>query len=133
MQKGEYQTLTSCGIIFFDVNHLKEVNDTRGHDVGDVLLRIVADSIRSIIGRRIHGYRYGGDEFLVVVCDGQEPELEKLIKLWRTRMEALAKDREVNATAAVGTAWSEAPFILSDLIHQADKAMYADKQSNKKD
>lgn len=133
MQNGEYQTLTSCGVIFFDVNHLKEVNDTRGHDVGDVLLRIVADSIRSIIGRRIHGYRYGGDEFLVVVCDGQEPELEKLIKLWRTRMEALAKDREVNATAAVGTAWSEAPFLLSDLIHKADKAMYADKQSNKKD
>ncbi|PNV64117.1 GGDEF domain-containing protein [Clostridium sp. chh4-2] len=132
MVNGEYQMLTSCGVIFFDVNHLKEVNDTKGHDVGDVLLCIVADSIRSVMGRRIHGYRYGGDEFLVVVCDGKESELERLIELWRSRMEMLAKDRKVAATAAVGTAWSEAPFSLNDLIHKADKAMYADKHHNKR-
>ena len=132
MRSGEYKILTSCGVLFFDVNHLKIVNDTQGHDKGDVLLRLVADGIHSITGQRIHGYRYGGDEFLVIVCNGSEDELPKLVELWRSRMLLLAKDRNVMATAAVGMAWSEAPFSLDDLLQKADQAMYADKQKSKR-
>lgn len=132
MRKGEYQTLTSCGILFFDVNHLKVVNDTQGHEKGDELLCLVAESIRSITGRRIHGYRYGGDEFLVVVCDGKKSELVRLVELWRARMDMLSEDKEMTASAAVGMAWSDAPVSLDNLIQKADKAMYADKQKNKR-
>lgn len=128
MCKGEYQTLKTCGVLFFDVNHLKTVNDTQGHSAGDSLLRLVADSIRSITNRRVHGYRYGGDEFIVVVCNGEESELLSLIGLCRSRMNLLAADRKMIATAAVGTAWSKAPFVLEALIQKADQAMYADKQ-----
>lgn len=131
MRSGEYKILTSCGVLFFDVNHLKIVNDTQGHDKGDALLRLVADGIHSITGQRIHGYRYGGDEFLVIVCNGSEDELPKLVELWCSRMNLLAKDRKIMATAAVGMAWSEAPFSLDDLIQKADQEMYIDKQKNK--
>lgn len=131
MSNSEYQTLMSCGVLFFDVNHLKMVNDTQGHNAGDSLLKLVADSIHSITNRRIHGYRYGGDEFLVVVCDGEEAELLRLIGLWRSRMDLLAEDREMAATAAVGIAWSQAPFLLNALIQKADQAMYMDKQQSK--
>ena len=131
MCKGEYQTLKTCGVLFFDVNHLKIINDTQGHNAGDSLLRLVADSIRSIMNRRVHGYRYGGDEFIVVVCNGEESELISLIGLWRSRMDLLAKDRKMTATAAVGTAWSHSPLLLDDLIQRADQAMYADKQRSK--
>lgn len=59
---------------------------TRNQD----LLRLAADSSRSITNRRVHGYRYGGDElFIVVVCKGEEAELLSLIVLWRSRMELL--------------------------------------------
>lgn len=131
MCKGEYQTLKTCGVLFFDVNHLKMINDTQGHNAGDSLLRLVADSIRSITSRRVHGYRYGGDEFIVVVCNGEEAELISLIGLWKSRMELLAEDRKMTATAAVGTAWSRSPLSLDDLIQRADQAMYADKQRSK--
>lgn len=127
MKASEYQVLSSCGVLFFDVNHLKTVNDTQGHDRGDTLLRIVADSILSIADDRIHGYRYGGDEFLVVACNGEEDELPKLIERWKGHMDALAEDRKITATAAVGCCWSEAPFTLNDLVHRADQAMYTEK------
>lgn len=129
---AEYRGLSSCGVLFFDVNHLKTVNDTEGHQQGDVLLRLVADGIASIVGERVHGYRYGGDEFLVVACDGEERELDELVERWKARMRELADEHRVTATAAVGCAWSEAPFALSDLIRRADTAMYADKQRVKR-
>ena len=132
MINGEYKMLTSCGVLFYDVNHLKIVNDTQGHNAGDSLLRLVADSISSITNRRIHGYRYGGDEFLVVVCNGEEDELLKLVGLWQSRMNLLTADREMTATAAVGIGWSKAPFSLDELIQKADQEMYADKQRGRK-
>lgn len=91
------------------------------------MLKLVADGIQAITDERIHGYRYGGDEFLVVACDGDEVELEKLIERWWECMGELAKDREVVATASIGSCWSAAPFTLNDLIHCADQAMYAEK------
>ncbi|WP_218958727.1 EAL domain-containing protein [Eggerthella guodeyinii] len=133
MKTDAYRDLGSCGVLFFDVNHLKTVNDSEGHDQGDVLLRLVADGIASITDERVHGYRYGGDEFLVVACDGAERELAELTARWTARMRELADERQVEATAAVGCAWSEAPFTLNDLIRRADRAMYADKQRVKRD
>lgn len=114
-------------MLFFDVNHLKAVNDTQGHGRGDALLKLVSDSIRSITDERVHGYRYGGDEFLVVACNGEEDELPKLVERWKSHMDALAEDRKITATAAVGCCWSEAPFTLNDLVHRADQAMYTEK------
>ncbi|RDB64008.1 GGDEF domain-containing protein [Gordonibacter sp. 28C] len=131
MRMGAYQELQSCGILFFDVNRLKIVNDTQGHTQGDVLLRLVADGIRSLANDRVHGYRYGGDEFLAVVCDGTESELEKLVEQWKADMGELARESGTPVTAAVGTAWGERPFSLSDLIRQADQAMYENKHRNR--
>ena len=109
------------------------MNDTQGHAQGDVLLRVVADGIRSLATDRIHGYRYGGDEFLVVACDGAESELEGLIGQWEASMGELASESGIAVTAAVGTAWSEAPFSLNDLIRQADQEMYANKHRDRND
>lgn len=133
MQTGEYQELSSCGVLFFDVNYLKDVNDTQGHDKGDELLRLVADCIHSLTNDRVHGYRYGGDEFIIAVCDGTQAELSELIEQWDERMRTLAKARGMAATAAVGSAWSAAPFTFDHLIHQADRAMYVDKQRSKQE
>ncbi|MBX9035375.1 sensor domain-containing diguanylate cyclase [Gordonibacter massiliensis] len=133
MRIGAYRKLASCGVLFFDVNRLKIVNDTQGHAQGDVLLRVVADGIRSLATDRIHGYRYGGDEFLVVACDGAESELEGLIGQWEASMGELASESGIAVTAAVGTAWSEAPFSLNDLIRQADQEMYANKHRDRND
>lgn len=128
MRTSVYQGLSSCGVLFFDVNHLKAVNDTQGHGRGDALLKLVSDSIRSITDERVHGYRYGGDEFLVVACDSDEAELAKLVERWEEHLGKLAETHDVVATAAVGSCWSKAPFTLNNLIKRADEAMYAEKR-----
>lgn len=128
MRDDAYLGLASCGVLFFDVNHLKAVNDTQGHEQGDVMLRLVADGIHAISDERVHGYRYGGDEFIVVACDCDEAELAALVARWEEALRALCENRAVVATAAVGSAWSRAPFTLSDLIRRADRAMYDEKQ-----
>lgn len=127
MLATEYQDLTSCGVIFFDVNDLKIVNDTQGHKAGDALLKQAADSIRSITSRQVHGYRYGGDEFIAVVCDTAEEEMDALLTFWRSRLKNLVLASGIPTTIAVGKAWSTTPFSVENLIAAADERMYADK------
>lgn len=131
MLETDYRDLRSCGVLFFDVNYLKRTNDTKGHTFGDELLMLVADSIRSITNRHIHGYRYGGDEFIVIACNVSAQELDKLVKMWNIRLGTLISDRNIQGSAAVGKAWSEAPISVNDLISEADRDMYRNKQKMK--
>lgn len=131
MMDSEYRVLSSCAVLFFDINSLKEVNDTLGHKAGDTLLCQFAESIRSIANHDVHPYRYGGDEFIVVVCNAQESELDMLLEMWRDRLNHLIRRGGIPCSVAVGRAYSSAPFVLSELILEADKAMYENKRKMK--
>lgn len=132
MKETEYRDLTSCGVLYFDLNMLKEVNDTHGHDAGDALLCQFAESIRSISCHDVHAYRYGGDEFIVVVCNSPESRLEQLLEMWRHRLDHLVQLNGTPCSVAVGSAYSRAPLVLDELISRADAAMYANKALTKK-
>lgn len=123
----EYVNLKSCGVLFFDLNYLKKTNDSHGHDVGDILICRAADSIRSITSKRIHAYRIGGDEFVVVVCDCAEGELSMLICLWKARLDQLNATGGIECSVAVGCAWAEGDISVENLIKQADIEMYKHK------
>ena len=67
---GAYKTAKrSCALMMLDLDRFKYVNDTMGHQVGDELLRQVADRLRNIIGNRGEIGRLGGDEFQVILPD----------------------------------------------------------------
>ncbi|MDD4124963.1 MAG: sensor domain-containing diguanylate cyclase [Eubacteriales bacterium] len=127
MITAEYINLKSCGVLFFDLNYLKITNDTFGHDAGDMLLCRTAESIRSITNKRIHAYRMGGDEFVVVVCDCGEGELSMLICLWKARLDQLNASGGIQCSVAVGSAWANENIAVEKLIKQADIEMYKDK------
>ncbi|MDO5379219.1 MAG: GGDEF domain-containing protein [Clostridia bacterium] len=131
MLETEYRELSSCGVLFFDINSLKEVNDTLGHDAGDAMLCQFAESIRSITNHDVHAYRYGGDEFIVIVCNAQPPQLDQLLEMWRDRLNHLIRQSGIPCSAAVGRSFSRAPFVLDDLIRQADEVMYQNKRMMK--
>lgn len=131
MMDTEYRELSSCAVLFFDINFLKEVNDTHGHEAGDALLCQFAESIRSIANHDVHPYRYGGDEFIVIVCNAQESDLDVLLEMWRDRLNHLCRRSGLPCSVAVGRAYSEAPFTLDELILQADEAMYQNKRAMK--
>ena len=125
----EYRSLASCGVLFFDVNNLKPVNDHQGHDAGDALLRLVAESLRSVVNRDVHAFRYGGDEFLVVAPDCTEEHLDTMVIMCLNRMRTLSQEQGIAASVAVGKAWSDAQRDINifNLIRSADREMYKNK------
>ena len=133
MIETEYADLTSCGVLFFDVNNLKPINDCQGHDAGDRLLQLVAESLRSVVNREVHAFRYGGDEFLVVAPNCTAEHMDTLILMCQNRMRTLSLKQGIEASVAVGKAWSDAgrDINIYNLIRIADREMYINKRITK--
>ncbi|MGL4751754.1 MAG: GGDEF domain-containing protein, partial [Aeromonadaceae bacterium] len=114
-----------------DVNGLKEINDTRGHEAGDALLKTVAERLRYCLqGMTGSLYRIGGDEFVILLeGDGVEQTQELMARLQQTQFRpATLAGREYGISFSVGYADShKIPFSL--LYKMADKAMYQQKQA----
>jgi diguanylate cyclase (GGDEF)-like protein len=131
--KNEYPYRKSIAIFNFDVNNLKLMNDRFGHEAGDKLIIKGADSIRRLTGSNVHGYRMGGDEFLMVACDVSEKEADELKKQWENELARLNTLNDgIECVIAVGMSYGEGEYNLSELIERADELMYEDKKAKKK-
>ena len=115
-------------VIYWDVNPLKYVNDTFGHLYGDQLIAKIAGSIRAAVtSEETNAYRYGGDEFLMIIPDGTQEIAEDVIEKWRQVMKPIQKNSEIPVSASVGYAVGKYENIM-ELIEIADQRMYKDKQ-----
>ena len=133
MLEKEYPNMDSIGIFNFDVNDLKVMNDTYGHDAGDKLLIKAANSIRKLSSSKVHGYRMGGDEFLMVACNVTKEEVDILKERWENELARLnTADDGINCVIAAGVVYGEKGYDLHELLKEADELMYADKKSKKK-
>ncbi|MGN0437311.1 MAG: GGDEF domain-containing protein [Lachnospiraceae bacterium] len=129
----EYPNQSSIAIFNFDVNNLKKMNDEFGHEAGDKLIIKAADSIRKVTSNNIHGYRMGGDEFLMVACDVTKDEADTLKKRWEDELERLnTLSDDINCVMALGMTYGEGKYDLSKLLSEADELMYEDKKAKKK-
>ena len=75
----------NVAVIYWDVNQLKFVNDTYGHGQGDSLIARVAGTIRLVAANdndNVRTYRYGGDEFVMIIPDGTKEEALSFIDRW---------------------------------------------------
>lgn len=111
------------GVVNMDLNGLKEVNDSKGHDAGDAMLRHAAEVLTGIFGGN-YVYRTGGDEFVALVNGVSRAEfdgmLEQLIK-------ANANDPEFST--AIGSFWAESEsFDFEAAYRKADCIMYENKR-----
>ncbi len=120
----------TVSIAYIDVNDFKIVNDTEGHHRGDEILRGVGKAIRSVSRIEDSCYRYGGDEFCIILPSCTKEEASEIyIKRLRLELEKHFKD----VTLSIGIV-DTGPNKFDDaeaLIRKADKAMYADKKSHK--
>ncbi len=108
------------GILFADINKLKETNDLYGHDAGDELIKKSANILRSIFENNI--YRIGGDEFVIIEEISSEDEFEnKVVQL----KEVL--DNEKSVFISHGFAFSRTSPELRNSINFAEKNMYSSK------
>lgn len=111
---------TSVGVCFIDINGLKQVNDTKGHDVGDELIVEVANTAASVFKRK-YCYRIGGDEFVIII-----PQIDS--NYFYKQTEKLRAKNKKN-TMAIGAMWQDNANNIIELINSADKLMYNDKAS----
>ncbi len=120
----------SHDVLFIDLDHFKEANDTFGHDVGDQILTQVARRISNVIRAEDVLYRTGGDEF-VVICDGIGMALDEHGRLAARIIERLSApfvcgEHQVRIGATVGIATGTSRT-LPDTVRAADAALYAAK------
>lgn len=116
--------VTSAAFLFVDVDHFKKYNDIKGHLAGDDLLKQLVDIMRDVAGDR-SVYRYGGEEFSILLRDvSREYSLELAESLRKRALQTL------ECTISIGVArLPESASTVSDLVEQADQAMYLAKQT----
>jgi len=123
-------------IIFVDVDGLKPINDTLGHDAGDNLIREMAEAVKMTVNENRIGMRYGGDEF-VMFGKCLEGETEESI-LTELRANMLARNENSNypfsLSASLGISIYEAKEVdkLEKLVELADQKMYEEKRRKRK-
>lgn len=124
-------------VYMLDLNDLKLVNDTLGHEMGDLMIMNFAKLLRQSVPKRHFVGRFGGDEFIVIAENiADKNEAEKLLKkIHNIVLKFNTSDGEVNLGYACGYAFSgdyEARINLMGLLDIADRNMYVDKERVKR-
>jgi diguanylate cyclase (GGDEF)-like protein len=122
-------------VLFVDLDGFKDVNDTYGHSFGDLLLRGVADRLRTSVRKSDVVARFGGDEFVILLFDVESSEqvgmlAEGIVKALSQPFEL--GGRSVKVSASVGIALRrDGESSAEDMVVRADQAMYAAKLAGK--
>jgi diguanylate cyclase (GGDEF)-like protein len=117
-------------VMMLDINDFKMKNDTYGHEEGDRVLKETGKLLSDTFGED-HCYRYGGDEFLVIVPDLTEAEFKDRLESMRQKKSVLMGDSEVSFSAGYVHELLEEPDMLRTLISRADEMMYEEKRRRK--
>ncbi|OCL87870.1 Cyclic di-GMP phosphodiesterase Gmr [Aliarcobacter thereius] len=128
------------GLIFIDLDNFKEVNDTLGHDLGDILLVTVAKKIKSSVREEDTVARIGGDEFIVLldnIGNNSNDARRNIDFIARKIKDSLNSITHIEghknvSTPSIGiTLFNDASITVQDIIKQADTAMYSAKKQGK--
>lgn len=120
-------------VLFLDLDHFKEINDSYGHAVGDQVIQLVTQSIQTVLRATDTVSRHGGDEFLILLTDiatgSQAEQVASKIQQALRNIPRIA-DQIIPISASIGIAISpENGTTETELINQADTAMYIAKQN----
>ena len=122
LRKSDQRVIAPAACIYIDANGLHEINNERGHEAGDQLLRAVAERLREQFPRD-DLYRVGGDEFVVFPAPAAEAEYE-------ARMRAVSESLAAQGhSISYGIAVCEAANGLRELVREADEKMLGSKRA----
>ncbi len=112
----------SLGVVYCDINGLKETNDSQGHDVGNQLIQECYHILEQSLNTEWI-YRVGGDEFVALYCDTEEDNIKKDVNILRlAAMQSICQ-------ISVGYAWSDQqPIDVERVMNRADTMMYEEKE-----
>ncbi|MEE8441573.1 MAG: sensor domain-containing diguanylate cyclase [Spirochaetia bacterium] len=126
---------STIALLILDVDHFKSVNDTYGHDTGDLVLREVARLVRGIVRAGDIPCRFGGDEIVAVMPGAPEAEVAGVAERMRQRVsEERFGDESARLSVTVSVGFAIFPVHAdssADLFRAADRALYAAKDAGR--
>lgn len=118
------------GVLLFDIDHFKQVNDKYGHDEGDEVLKKLSSQVRSVLRGRHHFVRWGGEEFVVISQIQSSDELIALAEQLREAVEQAKFGSVGRITISLGAALGELDRFYQ-LVSDADVALYYSKSEGR--
>lgn len=134
--KQAVETGRPLSMLIMDMDHFKSVNDTYGHDVGDEVLRQLAQIIIHTIRSADLAARYGGEEFVILMPETDASRAyeaaERIRKMVETTPFKISHDIGViNKTVSIGISWLEQGDTSESLLKRADNALYMSKNAGR--
>ena len=129
LELNDRATTFGVGVMMFDLNNLKHVNDTYGHEKGDEFIQAFAYCLTRILDEHSFLARYGGDEFIIIQENSTPEELKHMDLHLSTLVQEYNTRASLPLSYAVGfeVSYRNHYFLMDDLINAADKNMYQDK------
>jgi len=118
-----------------DADHFKVINDQNGHAAGDVVLQHLAVALRQTLRENDMAYRYGGDEFLLLMeiasAEGMTVAGQRVMEAVRALSIVLSNSAIVRPAVTIGVALATKGESLTSVIQRADAALYAGKAAGR--
>tara|TARA_R110002111_G_scaffold219687_4_gene281832 strand:- start:2262 stop:3185 length:924 start_codon:yes stop_codon:yes gene_type:complete len=121
-------------LIILDIDHFKSVNDSYGHSTGDLALRTLADSINKTLRRSDIAFRYGGEEFAIILSNTDKAAAHYVAERIRIAVSQLRCNDEVHnfgITISLGVTELQQGEQASNLFDRADQALYQAKHAGR--
>ncbi|WP_164880822.1 GGDEF domain-containing protein [Aestuariirhabdus litorea] len=121
-------------LLLLDLDHFKKINDTFGHSAGDQALKHAADSIRHAIRDIDQVFRFGGEEFVIVLRNSNQECSTMVAERIRARLESMQcqfQGQEIPVTASIGVATYNDKETIRDTLQRADQALYKAKDQGR--
>ncbi|WP_375358979.1 PleD family two-component system response regulator [Candidatus Tisiphia endosymbiont of Neophilaenus lineatus] len=123
-------------LLMCDIDHFKQVNDTYGHQAGDIVLKTIANVLKSIFRVTDLFARYGGEEFAILLNDITIDEAMYIAQRARTRVESIdfkvkTQKDPIKKTISIGVTEYKIGESISDFIERTDKALYQAKEDGR--
>jgi len=132
--KLSHRNARHLSIIFFDIDHFKAINDTYGHECGDIALASAANCIKEAVRGSDMVFRYGGEEFVILLSDTNIDGAIAMAERIRCNIEnhTIAYGMNIlKLTASLGVSSLKGNDTDDSLIKRADDAMYAAKENGR--
>ncbi|MEA2027502.1 MAG: sensor domain-containing diguanylate cyclase, partial [Campylobacterota bacterium] len=121
------ENLHYFGLIMFDIDHFKRVNDTYGHDVGDSVLIEITALVKEHIRKNDILVRWGGEEFIIYIPDSDIKILQRISEYLRSCVEKYDFKDTHTITASFGATMLKEDDSIESLIKRVDRALYTSK------
>ncbi len=129
------RTKTSFSVLFMDIDHFKQVNDTKGHVVGSKVLVQMAEILNQHIRATDYGFRYGGDEFILILVGSESQQSLGVAERIRKQVESSVfqiDGVEIRLTLSIGIAtYPDHAHTKEEILELADRAMYCGKNKSR--